>query len=95
MTYLDINKDPVHSRSMINGKTVHPKPLRRSERLKKVQKAQEGRENGQLVKHCKAVQWLPLSHYGLESKVVDVDTIIGAESVTGMDPNLFQLAPKV
>ena len=87
-------QDPVHSRSMINGKTVYPKLPRRSERLKKLQEAQEARENGQLIRHCKAVQWLPLSHYGLESKVVDVDTIMGTESDSGMDPDLFQPAPK-
>ena len=75
-------QDPVHSRSMINGNTVHPKLPRRSERLKKLQDAQEARENGQLMRHCKVVQWLPLSHYGLDSKVVDVDTIMGAESVS-------------
>ena len=79
---------------MINGKTVYPKLPRRSERLKKLQEAQEARDIGQLIRHCKAVQWLPLSHYGLESKVVDVDTIMGVESVSGMDSDLFQPAPK-
>ena len=45
-------QDPVHSKRMINDKTVYPKLPRRSERLKNLQEAQEARENGQLMRHC-------------------------------------------
>ena len=88
---------PVNTKGMKKGKTQFPKTgLRRSPRIQEKLQSNVAyaAKDLQIAAHAKLVQWMPESHFGFNANVVDVETIMGAESITGLDPDIFQPAPQ-
>ena len=94
MTPLPDVAKPSNITGMKNGKTQHPGiGPRRSQRVKDMQKKQSATQ-ACIHKHHDLAQLIPDSHLAYNAAMSDVEVIMGAESVTGMDPDLFQPAPQ-
>ena len=94
MTPLPDVAKPSNITGMKNGKTQHPGiGPRRSQRIKDLHEKQSATQ-ARIHEHHDLVQWIPDSHLAYNAAMSDVEVIMGAESVTGMDPDLFQPAPQ-